>query len=85
MEGYLSRNKTQELNIRQSFLHLSNSNCKARVKIFFWEISDGPWWRGIKKENTNIYLFKQNNVIVFSLHAKVMLQKVCGFRRPHKT
>lgn len=42
MEGNLPSNKNQELNIRQSFLHLNNSNSKACVKIFLLEISDGP-------------------------------------------
>lgn len=41
MEGHLPSHKKQEPNIRQSFLHLNNSNSKARVKTFL-EISKGP-------------------------------------------
>lgn len=37
MEGNLPSNKNQELNIRQSFLHLNNSNSIACEKIFFWK------------------------------------------------
>lgn len=42
MEGNLASIKNQELNNRQSFLHLNNSNSKACVKIFFWKYPTAP-------------------------------------------
>lgn len=82
MEGNLPSNKNQELNIRQSFLHLNNSNSKACVKIFFWKYPTALSTSNYKK--TQYISFKQNNVIVFSLRAKIMLQKFVDFTVPTK-
>lgn len=66
MEGNLPSNKNQELNIRQSFLHLNNSNSKACVKIFSWKDLTALLTSNYKKK-CNIYLSKQNNLNIFSL------------------
>lgn len=54
MEGNLPSNKNQELNIRQSFLHLNNSNSKAYVKIFFWKYLTALSTSNYKKCNISI-------------------------------
>lgn len=61
MEGNLPSNKNQEVNFRQSFLHLNNSNSKARVKIFFWKYLTALSTSNYKK--TQYISFKQNQHI----------------------
>lgn len=61
MEGNLPSNKNQEVNFRQSFLHLNNSNSKARVKIFFWKYLTVLSTSNYKK--TQYISFKQNQHI----------------------
>lgn len=55
MEGNLPSNKNQDVNFRQSFLHLNNSNSKARVKIFFWKYLTALSTSNYKKNA--IYIF----------------------------
>lgn len=81
MEGNLPSKKNQELNIRQSFLHLNNSNSKACVKILFWKYLTALSTIITKKKQ---YIsFKQTNKKVYE--QKLGFQNVCGWLCPHKT
>lgn len=62
MEGNLPSNKNQDVNFRQSFLHLNNSNSKARVKIFFWKYLTALSTSNYKKRN--IYLLNKINILL---------------------
>lgn len=80
MEGNLPSNKNQELNIRQSFLHLNNSNSKARVKIFFWKYLTALSTSNYKK--CNIYLL--NKTTYFLYEQKLCFKMFVDFTVPTK-
>lgn len=81
MVVYLERKPKNSTN-RQVFYTIAIQKCKARVKTLL-EISDSPGDKSLKKkqnktnQNTQyISSLKQNNTILFSLQAELMLQKV---------
>lgn len=82
MEGNLPSNKNQELNIRQSFLHLNNSNSKARVKNFFWKYLTALSTSNYKK--CNIYLLNKKQHI-FSMSKNYVSKCLWISLSPQKT
>ena len=82
MEGNLPSNKNQELNIRQSFLHLNNSNSKACVKIFFWKYLTALSTSNYKK--CNIYHLNKTTWTYFLYEQKLCLKMFVDFIVPTK-
>lgn len=80
MEGNLPSNKNQEVNFRQSFLHLNNSNSKARVKIFFWKYLTALSTSNYKK--TQYISFKQNQHYLYE--QKLSFKMFVDFTVPTK-
>lgn len=83
MEGNLPSNKNQELNIRQSFLHLNNSNSKACVKIFFWKYLTALSTSNYKK--CNIYISFKQKQHIFSMSKNYVSKCLWISRSPQKT
>lgn len=82
MEVFLPSNKNQELNIRQSFLHLNNSNSKACVKIFFWKYLTALSTSNYKK--CNIYLLNKTTQTYLLYEQKLCLKMFVDFTAPTK-